>query len=337
MSLRASPCLGLIQNGMTTLPIPTYDALMLPVLKHVAKQPWQMGELVRRIADDLSLPAEDRTALLPGGSTTILGSRVHWAKTYLKQAGLVEQPKRGTVQITPSGTAVLAAKPLRIDAEFLSKYPSFARFAGKAGGQGHKDQLPLPTGAQALPAPAADETSSTPIEAINTAANLIEDALRDSLLARLYESGPRFFERVILDVLHGMRYGVSKGGARQQLGGTGDGGVDGVINEDPLGLDRIYLQAKLYKAGSNVGGPAVQAFIGALMNRGAQKGVLITTSDFTGGARQAASNAGGLRIVLMNGQELTDAMVRYDVGVRTTKVVSIKDVDSDYFDPSGID
>ena len=327
----------LIQNGTVALPIPTYDALMLPVLKHVAKQSWQMGDLVRRIADDLNLSAEDRSALLPGGSTTVLGSRVHWAKTYLKQAGLVEQPKRGTVQITPSGTTVLAAKPTSIDAKFLTQFPSFVRFAGKMGGQGNKDQPPLPVAAQAVSAPAATENSSTPIEAINAAANLIEDALRDSLLARLYEKDPRFFERVILDVLQGMRYGVARGGARQQLGGTADGGVDGFINEDPLGLDRIYLQAKLYKAGNNVGGPAVQAFIGALMNRGAQKGVLITTSDFTGAARQAAGSAGGLRIVLMNGQDLTEAMVRYDVGVRTTKVVSIKDVDSDYFDPSDLE
>lgn len=295
-----------------------------------------MGELVRCIADDLQLSPEERTSMLPGGSTTVLGSRVHWAKTYLKQAGLVEQPKRGMVQITAAGKSVLAAKPAHIDAKYLRQFPSFVTFAGRTGTQDQKDQLSLPATAPSVMEPSAADTA-TPIETINAAASLIEDALKDSLLARLYENGPKFFERVILDVLLGMRYGVSKGGSRQQLGGTADGGVDGVINEDPLGLDRIYLQAKLYKLGSNVGGPAVQAFIGALVNRGAQKGVLITTSDFTSAARQAASQVSNLRIVLMNGQDLTEAMVRYDVGVRTTKVVSIKDVDSDYFDPGELE
>ena len=309
--------------------------LMLPLLSHVAKQTWQMGDLVRQIGDDLKLTVEEKIALLPGGGSTILASRVGWAKTYLKQAGLLEQQKRGFVRITPSGMAALAAKPAKIDARFLLQYPSFVQFSSRPAGKNQRDHSALPP---AAPLTAQQvESSSTPIEAINIAADLIEEALREALLARLYEKGPKFFERVILDVLHGMRYGVEKGGTRQQLGGTADGGVDGVINEDPLGLDRIYLQAKLYKPGSNVGGPAVQAFIGALMNRGAQKGVLITTSDFTGAARHAASNAGGLRIVLMSGQELTEAMVRYDVGVRTTKVVSIKDVDSDYFDPSGLE
>ncbi len=318
------------------LPIPSYDTLMLPVLKHIAQQSWQMSQLVRRIADDLKLSAEDRAVLLPGGSTTVLSSRIHWTKTYLKQAGLVEQPKRGIVQITPSGTSVLATQPTHIDTKLLSQYPSFTRFAGRTGDGANKDQSSLPMAPTPLPVEAAKD-SSTPIEKIDIVAQLIEDSLKDALLARLFEKGSRFFERVILDVLLGMRYGVAKGGSKQQLGGTADGGVDGVINEDPLGLDRIYLQAKLYRPGNNVGGPAVQAFIGALVNRAAQNGVLITTSDFTNAARQAASQVSNLRIVLMNGEELTEAMVRYDAGVCTTKIVSIKDVDSDHFDPASLE
>ena len=275
--------------------------------------------------------------MLPGGSTTVLGSRVHWAKTYLKQAGLIEQPKRGFAQITASGRALLAKKPTFIDGKLLSRYPSFAKFAGRpTTGEAERNEPSLLHSLVPATAVQAVDTS-TPNEKIDAAAQVIEDSLKDALLLRLFEKGPRFFERVILDVLSGMRYGAAKGGSRQQLGGTADGGVDGVINEDPLGLDRIYLQAKLYKTGNNIGGPAVQAFIGALMNRGAQKGVLITTSDFTNAGRQAASKVSNLRIVLLNGQELTEAMVRYDVGVRTTKVVSIKDVDNDYFDPASID
>jgi len=265
-----------------------------------------------------------------------LSSQVHWAETYLKQAGLVEQPKRGIVQITSSGTSVLATQPMHIDTKLLPQFSSFTRFISRAGNGANKDQSSLPMAPTPLSVESAKD-SSTPIEKMNIAAQLIEDALKDALLARLFEKGSRFFERVILDVLLGMRYGVAKGGSKQQLGGTADGGVDGVINEDPLGLDRIYLQAKLYRPGNNVGGPAVQAFIGALINRGAQKGVLITTSDFTNAARQAASQVSNLRIVLMNGEDLTEAMVRYDVGVRTTKTVSIKDVDKDYFDPASLE
>jgi len=310
---------------------------MLPVLRHVAAQSWQMGQLVRQIADDLSLSPDERVMMLPGGSTTVLGSRVHWAKTYLKQAGLVEQPKRGFAQITASGRALLATKPTFIDSKTLSQYPTFAKFAGRPTAEASERNQPslLQNPAPALAEPVMD--TSTPNEKIDAAAQLIEDSLKDALLLRLFEKGPRFFERVILDVLSGMRYGAAKGGSRQQLGGTADGGVDGVIHEEPLGLDRIYLQAKLYKPGNNIGGPVVQAFIGALMNRGAQKGVLITTSDFTNAGRQAATKVSNLRIVLLNGQDLTEAMVRYDVGVRTTKVVSIKDVDNDYFDPASLE
>ena len=192
--------------------------------------------------------------------------------------------------------------------------------------------LQLPPPAQAVPVASVAGPSSTPEEQITAAAEVLNETLRDALMTRILEGTPEFFERLIIDLLLKMGYGGSRVDAGEQLGRTGDGGVDGVIREDQLGLDRVYLQAKRYQPGNTVGSETVQAFVGALVGRGAQKGVLITTSTFSKAALNAANQSGQLRLVLVDGDELTRLMVRFGVGVRKAQTIELKRIDLDYFE-----
>jgi restriction system protein len=308
--------------------IPTYDELMLPVLKLSALRTWPMRELIGRICDDLGLTEQERAETIPSGGEPLISSRVHWAKTYLKQAGLVEQPKRAFVQASDAGRKVLAANPVKIDSQFLRQFPEFMAFLSRT-----KSQSGAATDLEATPA----AVSSTPEEQIAAASLELDEALRDTLLARILEAPPAFFERLIVDLLLAIGYGGSRADAGERLGGTGDGGVDGVIREDQLGLDRIYLQAKRYRPGSTIGSETVQAFIGALIGKGAQKGVLITTSSFSRQAVAVAAQSGQLRIILIDGGELTKLMTRFNVGVRVARTVEIKRIDLDYFEEGETD
>ncbi len=309
---------------------------MLPVLRLCADKLWVMRDVVTRISDDLGLTAEERSAQLPSGSTSVIASRVHWAKTYLKQAGLVEQPRRAAVQISPQGRELLATNPSRIDATLLTRFEGFRSFQTRT----RHDNLQTAEAASPMTAAAAGSaalrvaaeiSTRTPDDQIDAAHKALELSLRDALMARILEGSPSFFEKLIIDLLLAMGYGGSRSDAGERLGGTGDGGVDGVIREDQLGLDRVYLQAKRYQPGNTVGSDAVQAFIGALHLKGSQKGVFITTSSFTKAAAISAAGAGNLRVVLIDGEELTRLMVRFGVGVRTTRTIDIKRVDPDYF------
>jgi restriction system protein len=306
------------------MPIPTYDKLMIPVLRLCAEKTWAMRDLIARIATDLALTEVERGQLLPSGGTLVIASRVGWAKTYLKQAGLLTQPKRGLVEITARGRNVLTSNPAKIDTSFLQQFEEFRSFASGKPDKAANVVAPISL-------PVAIEPTSTPEEQITMASSAMNEALRDALLVRVLESTPLFFERAIIDLLLAMGYGGSRADAGEQLGGTGDGGVDGVIREDQLGLDRVYLQAKRYQPGNTIGSETVQAFIGALVGRGAQKGVLITTSAFSKAALNAANQSGHLRLVLIDGNELTNLMVRFNVGVRVARTVEIKRIDLDYF------
>ena len=310
------------------MPIPPYTALMLPVLKACAQKTWLVRDLVSRIADDLVLTPEERLEEIPSGGTKLIRNRVHWAKTYLKKAGLLNQPSRGVVEISERGRDVLSHNPQIIDVGFLQQFAEFRSFV-----QGTK---PI-TGVLApgiIDTDPGVETSSTPEEQIASASLTLDASLRDSLLARVLEGTPAFFEKLIVDLLLAMGYGGSRADAGEQLGKSGDGGVDGVIREDQLGLDRIYLQAKRYQPGNTVGSESVQAFIGALVGKGAQKGVLITTSNFSKAALQVANQSGAMRLVLIDGETLTKLMIRFNVGVRVAQTVEIKKVDADYFEDS---
>ncbi len=313
------------------MPIPTHDALMLPVLRLCSDRAWVMRDLIGRIADDLGLTMPERDQMIPSGSVSVVASRVHWAKTYLKQAGLVAQPKRALVAITDQGRELLRRNPPRIDAALLNQYGEFRAFLNRTKSRTAPPAASPAASTAIAPAPAA-EAAGTPDEQIASASLTLNESLREALLARVLECNPAFFERLIVDLLLAMGYGGSRADAGEQLGGTGDGGVDGVIREDQLGLDRVYLQAKRYQAGNTVGSEAVQAFMGALVGKGAQKGVLITTSSFSKAAANVARQSGHLRLVLIDGDELTRLMLRFGVGVRIARTVEIKRIDLAYFE-----
>jgi restriction system protein len=240
------------------------------------------------------------------------------------------------VEITSPGREILAGKPEKIDAALLQQFDEFRTFIGKTKSDtGSITALAsgLITGSGTLDVgPITAVPSSTPEEQITSASLALNEALRDALMTRILEGAPTFFEELIVDLLMAMGYGGSRADAGEQLGGTGDGGVDGVIREDQLVLDRIYLQAKRNGPDNTVGSGTVQAFIGALIGKGAQKGVLITTSRFSKAAISAASQSGHLRLVLIDGDELTTLLVRFNVGVRVAQTVEIKRVDLDYFE-----
>jgi restriction system protein len=311
------------------LPIPPYDQLMLPVLRISAERPWAMRELVSRMADDLNLTEAEREQEIPSGGTRLIANRVHWAKTYLKQAGLLDQPKRGIVQISQRGRDVLSSNPTTIDVPLLMGYPEFQVFLARTKAQKKAPAIPSGTHQDLTPEAAP---SSTPEEQLEAASGALNETLREALLARVLEASPASFERLIIDLLLKMGYGGSRADAGEQLGRSGDGGVDGVIREDRLGLDRVYLQAKRYKPGNPIDSPTVQGFVGALVGRGAQKGVLITTSTFTKNALAAAKQSGALRLVLIDGDTLTELMMQFNVGVRVARTVEIKRIDLDYFE-----
>lgn len=307
--------------------IPTYDALMLPVLKLCAEKVWHVKELSARVSDDLKLTSDEREQLVPSGSRTVIADRVHWAKTYLKHAGLLWQPKRGLVTITDRGKEVLASAPTKLDIAYLKKFGEFVEFLNHAK---------LPSNVAVVAEPPASiidaRPSATPEEQIAAASLAHDETVRDALLARILEATSTFFEKLIIDLLLAMGYGGSSLDAGEHIGKSGDGGVDGVIREDQLGLDRVYLQAKGYQPGNTVGNEVVQAFVGALMSKGAQKGVLITTSSFTKNAIATAANLGQPRLVLIDGNELTRLMLRFSVGLRISRTVELKKIDLDYFE-----
>lgn len=305
--------------------IPDYQTLMLPVLRHGAEAEVRIGDVVERVADELGLSAEERAALLPSGQQTIIANRVHWARSYLKQAGLVENTRRGHYRITDAGRAVLAAPSERITIRYLTGFEPFRVFQerGRDGTAGAK--AAGSTGSSDLP-------DSTPDETIRLAHARLDAALGDDLLARIRAASPAFFEKLVVNLLIAMGYGGSTVAIdRALVGRSGDGGVDGVIDQDPLGLDRVYVQAKRYGEGNTVGAGAIRDFFGSLDRFKAAKGLFVTTSTFT---RDAAETAGMLskRIVLIDGDRLVRLMIRHDVGCRADETIVLKKMDEDFFD-----
>ena len=275
-----------------------------------------------RIADQLGLSEEEREEMLPSGTQRLLHNRIHWAKFYMSKAGLIESPRRGVFVATETGRALLASKPDRIDVELLRSYPRFVEFYTANAATSS------PTESQA--ATAATESTSTPEEQIDAAHAVLTSALRAELLTRILEQTPSFFERVIVDLLVAMGYGGSHENAAMRFGKSGDGGIDGIVDEDRLGLDRIYIQAKRYAPHSSIGRPEIQGFVGSLVGLGASKGVFVTTSTFSA---PAAEYVRGLqqRVILIDGARLTELMVEFGVGVRLNRTVEFKRLDEDFF------
>ncbi|PTW61375.1 restriction system protein [Breoghania corrubedonensis] len=305
------------------MPIPDYQTLMLPVLRQAAEGERRVPEVAERIADELGLTMEEREELLPSGRQRILHNRIHWAKFYLGKAGLVASPARGRFIATDEGRALLASSPERIDVDLLMQFASFREFY-KSSNNG------TPTGEATAHAASPRDSSSTPEEQIEAAHKALDAALRGDLIERILQNGPSFFEQLIVDLLVAMGYGGSHRNAAEQLGRTGDGGVDGVINEDRLGLDRVYVQAKRYAGHVTVGRPDVQAFVGSLVGLGATKGVFVTTSTFSAGAQQFVQHL-AQRVVLIDGARLASLMIEHGVGVRTHRIIEFKRLDEDFF------
>ena len=300
--------------------IPDYETLMHPLLSRLADEQIRVvKDVVAQLADEFKLTLEERAQLLPSGETLTFASRVGWAKTYLKKAGLVQQPKRGLVQITDQGKAVLAQQPVRIDVGFLEQFSSFLDFRNssreKPISTRLNDVLPLPS-------------DLTPDEVIEAAYQRSISALADEVLERVKACSPIYFERLVVQLLIQMGYGGSREEAGKAVGRSGDGGIDGVINEDRLGLDAIYLQAKRWS--NVVGRPDIQQFVGALAGQRATKGVFISTSRFTQEAKDYAANS-QYKVVLIDGERLAELMIEHDLGVSVAATYQLKRIDSDFF------
>lgn len=304
--------------------IPDYQTLMLPLLMKAAEKEIRVPEIRDDIANEFGLTVEEKEQLLKSGTQRVLDNRLHWAKIYLSKAGLVVTPTRGRFVATSQGRALLAENPIRIDNELLSRYPSFMSFvSGRASSAG---AVELTSEEKTN----ISETKATPEEQIESAFHDLQTSLRSEVIQRILQNSSSFFERVIIDLLVAMGYGGTRTDAATHLGRSGDGGIDGVINEDPLGLDRVYVQAKRYAEGTNVGRPEVQAFVGSLVGLGASKGVFVTTSEFSIHAKDFVKNL-PQRVVLIDGRTLAELMIEHRVGVRTSRSIEFKRLDEDFF------
>jgi restriction system protein len=294
---------------------------MLPVLKLAADgAEHKFSHAVELLVEEFSLSTEERNELLPSGSQAVFNNRVGWARSYLKQAGLLSSPKRGFFTITPKGAALLAKNPERVDISILEQYPEFLEFRNRKKDKGENEK-PEETSA-------VSASSQTPEDALASAYSTLRKDLELEILSSVKEASPSFFERLVVDLLVRMGYGGNRQDAGKALGKSGDGGIDGIINEDRLGLDVIFIQAKRWEG--MVGRPEIQKFAGALQGQRARKGVFITTSSFTKEAQEYASLIES-KIILIDGDHLSRLMAEHNVGVSTVGQYEVKKLDSDYF------
>ncbi|MFZ1084563.1 MAG: restriction endonuclease [Terracidiphilus sp.] len=307
------------------MPIPDFQTVMLPLLRLAAEKEWRISDAVEHLSNGYDLSEEEREAVLPSGRQTIFRNRVAWAKSYLIKAGLLNPTKRGYFCITDQGRTVLSNPPDRITIKFLSQFPEFELFR-KTNEQTNESEEHLTN--------LTHDSSLTPDETIRNAHALLEQELADELLVRIRSGSPAFFESLVVRLLIAMGYGgaTSETEIKKSLvGGTGDGGVDGVIDQDILGLDRIYVQAKRYADGNNVGASAIREFFGSLDRFKASKGLFVTASTYTDSARKEASQL-SKRLVLVDGGQLTRLMIRHNVGCRVEETLEIKKIDEEFFE-----
>ena len=286
---------------------------MLPLLKYCNDGKDHTNiEALDALAKDFNLSEDERKQLLPSGQQRVFDNRVAWARAHMKMAGLLENARRGIFHITTRGKEVLSQNLTGLNLHFLRQYPEYQEAREKP-----KDSLPL-----------KEEEIHTPEEQIEQAYELLRENLSSELLFQLKTASPAFFEKVVVDVLVKMGYGGSLKDAGKAIGRSGDEGIDGIINEDRLGLDSIYIQAK--KWDGTISRPEIQKFAGALQGKRARKGVFITTSDFSAGAKEFVSNIES-KIILIDGKQLTNLMIEYGVGVSNEAVYELKKLDSDFF------
>lgn len=305
------------------MPVPGYQEFMLPLVKLASDgQEHKVSDAMDALADELGVSARDREIMLPSGTQTQLYNRVTWALPYLTRSLLLEKPARGWFKIAARGVEVLKRKPARIDNAFLMQFDEFRAFKKK------KAKLAVVVATTGDDDGDEVETSLTPLERVEAGYNELREALADEILSRVRTMKPKAFEQLVVDVLVAMGYGGSQLDAAQVVGKSGDGGIDGVIKEDRLGLDMVYVQAKRHT--NDVGPGAIREFVGSLGEHKATKGVFITCGGFTSGAVEAAGKAHH-RIVLIDGDQLAEYMIDNGVGVADYKAYRVKKLDNDYF------
>lgn len=296
--------------------IPDYQTIMLPLLKFASdEKEHSIHEAIKLLADQFHLTLEDRKELLPSGQQEVFVNRVGWARTYLKKSGLLEAPKRGVLKITERGKKILKSNPSEINNKLLSQFDEFKEFKAKRRKQENEQEDII-------------GQIKTPEEAFESAYENLRSELASEIIDHLKKSDPSLFEKIVIEVLVKMGYGGSLRDAGKAIGRAGDEGIDGIIKEDRLGLDIIYIQAKRWD--NTVGRPDIQKFAGALQGQRARKGIFITTSNFSKDAMEFASKIES-KIILIDGDQLADYMIDFNVGVTTTSKYELKKIDLDYF------
>ncbi len=309
------------------MPIPDFQSLMLPALKALsdgAEKP--ISEIRNHIAETQGLTPEDMQELLPSGRQPVFVNRVSWALIHLGRAGLSERVRRGVWRLTEEGERLLANSPSSIDMNYLRNYPAYVAWRiGKNTSPSSGDTTPMPP----------DDSADTPEEELDRIVRQLRNELEVDVLDRVREAPPAFFEQVVVDLLIAMGYGKGDAAMGRVTGRSGDGGIDGKIREDALGLDEVYVQAKRYADGNTVGEGELRNFAGAIDAAGTTKGVFVTTSGFTSAAKKYVARS-PKRIVLIDGEELARLMVVHSIGVRTRICHEIKRIDEDYFDQEAL-
>jgi len=298
--------------------IPDYQTIMLPLLKIAEDgQEHSIREAIDGVSDFFKLSAQERKEVLPSGQQYIIDNRVGWARTYLKKAGLLESPRRSYFEITNLGRSVLKKNPSGINIKFLEQFPLFIEFRNTKKERGEHEEREVES-----------SSSQTPQELLEYGYQKIRKDLAQELLSFVKQSSPRFFEKLVVELLLAMGYGGSRKDAGQAIGQSGDGGIDGIIKEDKLGLDVIYLQAKRWEG--VVGSKEIRNFVGSLVGQKANKGVFITTSGFTKDALEYVKTITH-KVILIDGEMLTQLMTENDIGVSKVISYDVKKIDSDYF------
>lgn len=301
--------------------IPDFQTVMRPLLEVVQDgSPRTLAEVRDAVCAKFSLTDEERREMIASGRQTIIQNRVGWARTYMNKAGLLDIPERGKVRITQRGIDTLKNGPERISVSWLKRFPEFKEFHGQ---RPEDDAAIIKAEATAI-----RESTATPDEQLELIHKALRDELADELLATIRDASPVFFERLVVDLMIAMGYGGSRKEAGQATQATNDDGIDGVIKEDRLGLDVIYLQAKRWR--NTVHRPEIDKFIGALTRQRARKGVFITTSEFSQGARECITSL-DIKVVLVDGRELAGMMIENNLGVASKQIYEVKNIDNDYF------
>ena len=301
--------------------IPKYHEFMKPILLLLKDEtPHKRSDMYEKFAIQFRLTEEEKEEWLPSGKQQVYKNRIGWALTYLKKANLIESPTRATFTITDSGKSVLKENPVVVDQEYLMKFDSFKGFKKNIDDSVNDDQQIVVT-----------PSGESPQDMLDRAYKAITSTLTDDVLNEVMNQSPDFFEKLVVDLLVTMGYGGSKIENSQVLGKTGDEGIDGVIKEDKLGFDKIYIQAKRWDVDRTVGRPEIQKFVGALTGQGAIKGAFITTAGFSKDAKEYVRKQHACKIVLIDGQTLAALMIEHNLGVSVESTYLIKKIDFDYF------